>query len=189
MSRIFATLAFLSALLLSLSAPAAPIDDQFRAWLGDDLWPEAKAQGSSRKTFDAAFDGVKPNLKLPDLVMPGEKPTKPRKQEQAEFGSPERRRIQQIVFPSEAEAKAASDRIKAGESFEAIAKERGIADKDLELGTFTKGELFDEAVANAAFGLPEQDAPDAAGAPPAGEGGGAWLQAPRCAAPRASHGC
>lgn len=76
-------------------------------------------------------------------------------QTKAEFGSPERRRIQQIVFPSEAEAKAASDRIKAGESFDAIAKERGIADKDLELGTFTKGELFDETVANAAFGLPE----------------------------------
>ena len=88
MSRIFATLAFLSALLLSLSAPAAPIDDQFRAWLKNDLWPEAKAKGISQKTFDAAFDGVKPNLKLPDLVMPGEKPKPPQKQHQAEFGSP-----------------------------------------------------------------------------------------------------
>ena len=81
-------------LLISLLGPfthpvsAAAIDDQFRAWLQNDLWPEAKAKGISKKTFDAAFDGVKPNLKLPDLVMPGEKPTKPRKQEQAEFGSP-----------------------------------------------------------------------------------------------------
>jgi len=81
-------------LLISLLGPfthpvsAAAIDDQFRAWLQNDLWPEAKAKGISKKTFDAAFDGVKPNLKLPDLVMPGEKPSKPRKQEQAEFGSP-----------------------------------------------------------------------------------------------------
>ena len=81
-------------LLVALLGPfthpvsAAAIDDQFRAWLQNDLWPEAKAKGISKKTFDAAFDGVKPNLKLPDLVMPGEKPTKPRKQEQAEFGSP-----------------------------------------------------------------------------------------------------
>lgn len=81
-------------LLVALLGPfthpvsAAAIDDQFRAWLQNDLWPEAKAKGISKKTFDAAFDGVKPNLKLPDLVMPGEKPSKPRKQEQAEFGSP-----------------------------------------------------------------------------------------------------
>lgn len=88
MSRIFATLAFLSALLLSLPAPAAPIDDQFRAWLKNDLWPQARASGISQKTFDAAFDDVKPNLKLPDLVMPGETPKPPQKQHQAEFGSP-----------------------------------------------------------------------------------------------------
>ncbi|RUW16720.1 lytic murein transglycosylase, partial [Mesorhizobium sp. M1E.F.Ca.ET.041.01.1.1] len=41
-----------------------------------------------KKTFDEAFIGVKPNLKLPDLVMPGEKPTTPEKQHQAEFGPP-----------------------------------------------------------------------------------------------------
>ena len=70
------------------SASAAKIDDQFRAWLDHDLWPDAKANGVSRKTFDAAFAGVKPNLELPDLVLPGEKPKTPKKQLQAEFGSP-----------------------------------------------------------------------------------------------------
>ncbi len=39
-------------------------------------------------TFDAAFSGVKPNLDLPDLVMPGQKPKTPKRQHQAEFGSP-----------------------------------------------------------------------------------------------------
>jgi lytic murein transglycosylase len=70
------------------TASAASVSDQFRTWLESDLWPEAKAKGVSRKTFDAAFDGVSPNLKLPDLVMPGEKPKPPKKQHQAEFGSP-----------------------------------------------------------------------------------------------------
>nr|WP_280821149.1 lytic murein transglycosylase [Mesorhizobium soli] len=69
-------------------AAAAQIDDQFRAWLQNDLWPEAKKRGISQKTFDAAFAGIKPNQKLPDLVMPGTKPTTPQKQHQAEFGSP-----------------------------------------------------------------------------------------------------
>jgi lytic murein transglycosylase len=83
-----AVLAILTLVGLASPATAAPIDDQFRTWLGNDLWPEAKAAGISQKTFDAAFTGVKPNLKLPDLVMPGEKPKTPKKQHQAEFGSP-----------------------------------------------------------------------------------------------------
>ncbi len=80
----------MAALLVACMAPAsaANVDDQFRAWLANDLWPEAQSRGISKKTFDAAFSGVKPNLKLPDLVMPGAKATTPKKQHQAEFGSP-----------------------------------------------------------------------------------------------------
>ena len=82
--------ALLLIVLATLATPshAARVDDQFRAWLSDDLWPEASARGISRETFEAAFAGVKPNLDLPDLVMPGEKATTPKKQHQAEFGSP-----------------------------------------------------------------------------------------------------
>jgi lytic murein transglycosylase len=70
------------------SASAAKIDDQFRAWLENDLWPDAQANGVSKATFDAAFAGIVPNLKLPDLVLPGAKQETPKKQLQAEFGSP-----------------------------------------------------------------------------------------------------
>ncbi len=31
------------------------------------LWPDAQAAGVSRATFDKAFAGLQPNLKLPDL--------------------------------------------------------------------------------------------------------------------------
>lgn len=82
-----AALAIVSALAVAPAA-AAKIDDQFRAWLANDLWPAAEASGISRRTFDAAFDGVRPNLKLPDLVLPGEKAKTPKQQHQAEFGSP-----------------------------------------------------------------------------------------------------
>ncbi|MFE0016472.1 lytic murein transglycosylase [Mesorhizobium sp. NPDC059054] len=76
---------------------AAPVDDQFRVWLQNDLWPEAKAKGISQATFNAAFEGVRPNLKLPDLVLPGEKPKTPKKQHQAEFGSPGAYFVEKIV--------------------------------------------------------------------------------------------
>jgi lytic murein transglycosylase len=80
-----------AALLAAWATPAAAakIDDQFRAWLANDLWPEAQARGVSKETFKIAFSGVRPNLKLPDLVMPGARPATPKKQHQAEFGSPE----------------------------------------------------------------------------------------------------
>jgi peptidyl-prolyl cis-trans isomerase D len=74
-------------------------------------------------------------------------------QAKARFGSPERRTVQQIVFPSAAEAEAAFKRIQEGATFESIATERNIAPADLELGTFTKAELLDPLVADAAFSL------------------------------------
>lgn len=37
----------------------------------ETLWPEAAAQGVSRATFEAAFQGVEADLSLPDLVLPG----------------------------------------------------------------------------------------------------------------------
>jgi peptidyl-prolyl cis-trans isomerase D len=71
------------------------------------------------------------------------------------FGTPERRQIQQMVFPNMDAAKEASERIAQGTSFSDIAKERGLADKDIDLGTLTKSALIDKAVADAAFALKE----------------------------------
>lgn len=71
------------------------------------------------------------------------------------FGAPERRTIQQILFPSKAEAEAASTRIGAGTSFEDVARERGIDAATLNLGTLARGEMIDPATAAAAFGLAE----------------------------------
>lgn len=69
------------------------------------------------------------------------------------FGSPERRTIQQIPFPTAEEAQAAKAKIDAGEAFEAVAAARNVAEKDLTLGTFTREQVFDPAVREAAFAL------------------------------------
>ena len=34
------------------------VEGEFQAWLVSDIWPEAKAAGVSRATFDRAFNGV-----------------------------------------------------------------------------------------------------------------------------------
>ncbi len=66
----------------------AAIEQQFQSWLVQDVWPRAKAKGVSRNTFNRAFSGVKLNWKLPNLVPPGTRPKVPKRQRQAEFGSP-----------------------------------------------------------------------------------------------------
>src|SRR4051794_39361127 len=74
---------FLGALVVAgtaISANAA--DPLFQRWL-QGLWPQAQALGVSRRTFDAATQGVEPDLTLPDLDLPGREGAPPRGQ--AEF--------------------------------------------------------------------------------------------------------
>jgi len=69
--------------------------------------------------------------------------------------TPEKRHVEQMVFPTMADAEAASTRLKAGTTFAALAAERGIKEQDLDLGTVTKTTIIDPAVADAAFSLKE----------------------------------
>ncbi|MGB6940619.1 MAG: SurA N-terminal domain-containing protein [Xanthobacteraceae bacterium] len=71
------------------------------------------------------------------------------------FTTPERRHIQQIIFPTMADAQAAADRIKSGTSFAAIAAGRGLKEQDTDLGTVAKSTIVDPAEADAAFALKE----------------------------------
>jgi peptidyl-prolyl cis-trans isomerase D len=69
------------------------------------------------------------------------------------LGTPEKRQIQQIVFPNAAEAQAARERLTSGTSFEDLGKERGLSASDVNLGLVTKSSL-DPAVGDAVFALP-----------------------------------
>ena len=71
------------------------------------------------------------------------------------YGTPERRQLEQIVFPTLEEAQAAAARIGESLSFEALAKERGMEAKDIDIGLLTKSAIIDRAIADAAFGLQE----------------------------------
>src|SRR5208337_4027210 len=71
------------------------------------------------------------------------------------YGSPEKRDLQQILFPNQAEADAAETKIKAGASFDDIVKERDLKPKDTDLGETTKDEMIDKAEADAVFALPQ----------------------------------
>jgi peptidyl-prolyl cis-trans isomerase D len=71
------------------------------------------------------------------------------------FTIPEKRKLQQMVFPTEAEASEAAAKIQAGATFDDIAKARNLTPTDLDLGEVAKADVFDHAIGDAAFALPE----------------------------------
>jgi lytic murein transglycosylase len=76
--------AAIAAALSIIATPTmtAATDIGFQKWL-QALWPQAQALGVSRQTFEAATQGVEPDLSLPDLDLPGREGAPPRGQ--AEF--------------------------------------------------------------------------------------------------------
>ena len=73
----------------------------------------------------------------------------------ARFGAPEKRKLQQIVFPDEAEADDAEAKIKAGASFDDIVKARNLKPSGRRSRRDApRPAMFDKTIADAAFALP-----------------------------------
>ncbi len=72
---------------------------------------------------------------------------------QGEFGTPERRVIQQIPFANAEAASQALQRIREGAEFLDIAREMGLSEDDATLGELTRDAVPDPAFAQAAFAL------------------------------------
>ncbi|WP_315704169.1 MULTISPECIES: peptidylprolyl isomerase [unclassified Bradyrhizobium] len=71
------------------------------------------------------------------------------------LGTPEKREVQQMTFPTMEEAQAARARIASGVvTFDELAKERNLNPADLDLGLVAKSAILDPAIADAAFSLP-----------------------------------
>lgn len=70
-----------------------------------------------------------------------------------QLGKPEKRHVQQITFPDLAAANAAYQKLQSGTDFVALAKEQGLSEADIDLGTVSRAELADSAIAEAAFTL------------------------------------
>ncbi|MDE2579204.1 MAG: SurA N-terminal domain-containing protein [Hyphomicrobiales bacterium] len=91
------------------------------------------------------------DLAKPDLVSDADAQKLYDEVKEKRFGSPEKREVQQIVFPDEAAAKAAADRIAAGATFDAIAAERKLSPKDFDLGLVTRDAIADPEARAAIF--------------------------------------
>jgi peptidyl-prolyl cis-trans isomerase D len=73
------------------------------------------------------------------------------------LGAPERRHVQQIALPDIGAARKAHEKITSGTDFVEMAKELGLTETDIDLGTVARKDLADPTIAEEAFKL-EKDA-------------------------------
>ncbi|MEO1264675.1 MAG: SurA N-terminal domain-containing protein [Pseudomonadota bacterium] len=78
----------------------------------------------------------------------------------AQYVTPERRTIEQIVFPSEEAAQKAKDEIDGGKDFMDVAKASGANENDVKLGVRAQSDLIDSTIADAAFALEKDKVSD-----------------------------
>lgn len=139
---------------------APPSDDELKAF-----YEENKAAFRAPETRAVNLLVLDPEaMAKPDAVS-ADDARKRYEASKGSYGTPERRTIQQIVYPDEAAAETDRKAIGAGETpFEAAALARGLDARNLSLGTLSKAEIFDPAVADAAFALqPEVISPPVKG--------------------------
>jgi peptidyl-prolyl cis-trans isomerase D len=130
-----------------LAAPAAEVLTQY--------FEQRKAQFRAPEYRKVVIVALLPAQRAHSIEISDEDLKRAYEERKVRLATPERRQIQQMVFPKAEDARAASERIAKGETFEAIAKERGLADKDIDLGNVTKAAILDRVVADAAFAVKE----------------------------------
>lgn len=121
-----------------LAAPiAAPDDETLTAWHQANA-----ARFTSPEVRRITYAWLTPEM-LADTVDLDEAALRDLYQDRiAEFQQPERRMVERLVYPSEADAAAAKARLDAGQAtFEQLAAERGLALADIDLGELSQADL------------------------------------------------
>ena len=137
------------ALPKSLVEPiAAPSDDVLKAW-----FEENKKNYGAPEYRKLSYVKLEPEDIIDVGSVTDEQVRQDYEKNSSHFTTPETRKIDQLVFPSADAAKAASDEIKAGATFEKIMADQNKTTVDVALGTLAKDKVGDKAVADAAFAL------------------------------------
>lgn len=133
----------------------APTEQDLKTYWEKNAAPYTAPEYRVIAILKADPEDIAPTIQIPaaDLAAAYEKL-------KLDYFKPETRAILQIPFPNADEAKKAKERIAAGADFMAIAKERGLTDADASLGEVTKNKIFDSIIADAAFGLAQDQVSD-----------------------------
>ena len=130
-----------------LSTIPDPTEEELRAYY-DEHKDEFRAP--ERRTFSIVTLSPE-ELAEPDLVS--EDAVKRAYETDGAYGQPEKRRVQQVVLDDEETAQKAAEAINSGYAFSAVLRQLGKKRQDVDLGLVTRQGIFDETIAEAAFGL------------------------------------
>ncbi|MDW6022835.1 SurA N-terminal domain-containing protein [Mesorhizobium sp. BAC0120] len=125
-----------------------PADSALKSW-----FEAHKASYAAPEYRKISYIRLDPESIADPASISDEQVKKDYEQHIANYTTPEKRTIEQLVFPSEEAAKTAYDSTKTGSTFEDLVKGAGKTTADVELGTFTKEQVPDPAIADAAFAL------------------------------------
>jgi peptidyl-prolyl cis-trans isomerase D len=132
------------------SLVAAPGEDEIKAWF--DLRRDSYRTPEYRKVNVLVASPAEIAKTLP---IGDEAARKFYDQNAAKrFGAPEKRAIAQLTFSTREAAEKAARRIADGETFDAVASDKQTGGVLADLAVTTKTEVFDKAVAEAAFAQP-----------------------------------
>lgn len=132
-----------------LPAPAAPSDAQI-----EDYYKANPLAYTAPERRSLAWFAVTPQQYAAQMPVSDEELREEYDAHRSAYVTPEKRAVEQVVFATEAEAKAAYDAVQKGEDFIAMAARlQKLKPEDVKLGTVTKAEL-PASIANAVFALP-----------------------------------
>lgn len=132
------------------SEVAAPNDTEIKAQYDNN-----QANYTAPEYRSIAYFSVSPSDLAQRQTITDEELKAGYEKDKLDYFTPEKRTILQLTIANADDAKKAKDRIAAGEDFLAIAKERGVTEKDATFADKTKADFIDPAVADAAFSLAE----------------------------------
>lgn len=131
-----------------LPAPAAPADEQI-----EEYYKVNPAAFTAPERRSLAWFQIAPADRVAKVEVTDAELREEYEANRRAYVTPERRTVEQVVFPTEAEAKAAYDAVTKGEDFLAMAaRSQKLKPEDVKLGTVTKDGL-PAAIANAVFAL------------------------------------
>lgn len=129
-----------------------PIEDPADAILSE-YFEQNKQRYAAPEYRKIAYVSLIPEAILDEAAITDEQLKEDYERNIARYTTPETRTIEQLVFADTDAAQAALDSIKAGATFDSVAAAQGKTAADTLLGSFTKDNVPDPAVADAAFSL------------------------------------
>ncbi len=149
------TIEYITVPASKVPAPAKPDDAKLKTYFDahteDYRAPEVRSVG----VFLASPDDIKGSIEIKDDEAKGiYEATK------SQYEKLERRHVQLMSFQDKAAADKAFAAIKTGKDFMAVAKDMGLAEKDVDRGLIAKKDLIDNVVAEAAFKLAKDTVSD-----------------------------